>query len=104
MRFLDEEIPYLDMSGSPFHEDPLKPIIGSGNKNGAERQEPSEIPIRWWHRDDRYAERLAPGTKFADIIGEIDPAKLAGGSQHVDRRRIAFRLDPADASRNFCDQ
>jgi magnesium chelatase subunit I len=37
------------------------------------------VPIAWWPREERYAERLAPGTKFADIIGEIDPAKLAGG-------------------------
>ena len=37
------------------------------------------MPIAWWPREERYAERLAPGTKFADIIGEIDPAKLAGG-------------------------
>ena len=37
------------------------------------------VPIAWWPREQRYAERLAPGTKFADIIGEIDPSKLAAG-------------------------
>ena len=35
----------------------------------------AEVPIAWWPREQRYAERLAPGTKFADIIGEIDPAE-----------------------------
>ena len=43
-----------------------------------------EVPICWWPRDQRYAERLAPGTKFADIIGEIDPA---GHLRITDRKK-----------------
>ena len=78
VRFLDLEIPYLDIPEAPFHEDPLNPLSKSA-KEFVANHEPTEIPIKWWHREDRYAERLAPGTKFADIIGEIDPAKLAGG-------------------------
>ena len=42
-----------------------------------------------------------PGTKFADIIGEIDPAKLAGGVEHGRRRRPALRPDPAHAPRHL---
>ncbi len=53
-----------------------------------------EVPIAWWQRDDRYAERLAPGTKFADIIGEIDPAKLAGGVSMGAEDALHFGLIP----------
>ena len=52
------------------------------------------MPIAWWPRDDRYAERLAPGTKFADIIGEIDPAKLAGGVSMGAEDALHFGLIP----------
>ena len=77
--FLDEWLPYLDIPGCPAHEDPDRPITRAGRELIASA--PAErVPIAWWHRDDRYAERLAPGTKFADLIGEIDPAKLAAGT------------------------
>ena len=52
------------------------------------------MPIAWWPREDRYAERLAPGTKFADIIGEIDPAKLAGGVSMSAEEALHFGLIP----------
>ena len=42
----------------------------------------------------RYVERLAPGTKFADIIGEIDPAKLAGGTSMSTEDALHFGLIP----------
>ena len=59
----------------------------------AERRE-EEVPIAWWPREQRYAERLAPGTKFADIIGEIDPAKLAGGTSMSAEEALHFGLIP----------
>jgi magnesium chelatase subunit I len=93
VRFLDEEIPYLDVPGSPFHEDPLKPLSKVAKKFLADH-DPADVPIKWWHRDDRYAERLAPGTKFADIIGEIDPAKLAGGVSMSTEDALHFGLIP----------
>ena len=52
------------------------------------------MPIAWWPRQQRYAERLAPGTKFADIIGEIDPAKLAGGTSMSAEEALHFGLIP----------
>lgn len=77
-RFLDPWIPYIDHPDLPIHEDPTRPISSLGKRLIAQH-DPEDIKIAWWHRDDRYAERLSPGTKFADIIGEIDPAKLTGG-------------------------
>ncbi len=93
VRFLDEEIPYLDIPGVAVHEDPLKPITSAGKRFLAEHSE-EETPIGWWKREGRYAERLAPGTKFADIIGEIDPAKLAGGVSMSAEEALHFGLIP----------
>lgn len=93
VRFLDPEVPYLDIPGVAVHEDPLKPITAAGKRFVAEHGE-DEVPIGWWKRDDRYAERLAPGTKFADIIGEIDPAKLAVGTSMSAEESLHFGLIP----------
>src|SRR3984957_4416624 len=79
VRFLDEYIPYLDIPGHPVHEDPYAPITRAA-KDLLRGTSEDQVPIGWWHRTERYAERLAPGTKFADVIGEIDPAKLAAGT------------------------
>ena len=93
MRFLDEEVPYLDIPGVAVHEDPYNPITGIG-KQFVRTHSEQETPIAWWRREDRYAERLAPGTKFADIIGEIDPAKLAGGISMSAEEALHFGLIP----------
>jgi magnesium chelatase subunit I len=92
-RFLDAAIPYLDLPTCPVHEDPQHPITKAGRALLASG-EPAEIPIAWWPREERYAERLAPGTKFADIIGEIDPAKLAGGESLSAEEALHFGLIP----------
>src|SRR5206468_10815988 len=92
-RFLDEELPYLDLPGCPVHEDPYRPITRAGREAVAELPE-GKIPIAWWPRKQRYAERLSPGTKFADIIGEIDPAKLATGTSMSAEEALHFGLIP----------
>src|ERR1700722_10723411 len=92
-RFLDDEIPYLDIPGCPVHEDPYRPITGMARRFLAGLSE-SEVPIAWWPRQQRYAERLAPGTKFADVIGEIDPAKLAAGTSMSTEDALHFGLIP----------
>ena len=92
-RFLDEYVPFLDVPLCPVHEDPLRPITRLG-RDLVTNHPDRDIPIGWWHRDDRYAERLAPGTKFADIIGEIDPAKLAAGTSMSAEEALHFGLIP----------
>jgi magnesium chelatase subunit I len=90
---LDDEVPYIDDPQIPVHDDPYKPITKRGrllvNSLPAD-----EVPIAWWSRDERYAERLAPGTKFADIIGEIDPSKLAAGVSMGVEDALHFGLIP----------
>jgi magnesium chelatase subunit I len=93
VRFLDEQLPYLDDPAIPFHDDPYRPISRAGKRLVAERAA-ADVPIAWWPREERYAERLAPGTKFADIIGEIDPAKLAGGTSMASEEALHFGLIP----------
>ena len=92
-RFLDAEIPYLDIPGVAIQEDPYNPISTIARRYVAEHTE-EHIPIAWWKREDRYAERLSPGTKFADVIGEIDPAKLAGGVSMSTEEALHFGLIP----------
>lgn len=92
VRFLDPFVPYLDLPGSPVHEDPYAPITGAGKRMVAAMGE--NAPIAWWAREHRYAERLAPGTKFADLIGEIDPAKLLGGASMGAEDALHFGLIP----------
>ena len=92
-RFLDEWIPYIDHPELSVHEDPLNPVTSLGRDLVA-NHDAEDIKIAWWHRDLRYSERLSPGTKFADIIGEIDPAKLTGGVSMSSEEALSFGLIP----------
>lgn len=92
VRFLDPVVPYLDVPGSAVHEDPLKPITRLGRDYLAAQGDKARIG--WWPREQRYAERLSPGTKFADVIGEIDPAKLAAGASMSTEEALHFGLIP----------
>jgi magnesium chelatase subunit I len=93
VRFLDDDIPYLADADCPVHEDPYHPITSAGKRLLADKPE-DQVRIAWWPRAQRYAERLAPGTKFADIIGEIDPAKLAAGTSMAAEDALHFGLIP----------
>ncbi|MEQ9406970.1 MAG: magnesium chelatase [Fuerstiella sp.] len=92
-RFLDDAVPFLDLPGCPVHEDPLKPITTQA-KNHLASTPDDQVAIKWWPRHERYSERLSPGTKFADIIGEIDPAKLAAGTSMSAEEALHFGLIP----------
>jgi magnesium chelatase subunit I len=91
--FLDDEIPYIDDPQIAVHDDPLRPITRRGRQLVGSVPA-DEVRIGWWRREERYAERLAPGTKFADIIGEIDPAKLAAGVSMGVEDALHFGLIP----------
>jgi magnesium chelatase subunit I len=88
--FLDDEIPYI--ADTQLHDDPLNPITREGRL--MIEAQGDQTPIAWWPREQRYAERLAPGTKFADVIGEIDPAKLATGTSMSAEQALHFGLIP----------
>ncbi len=93
VRFLDDEIPYLVHPDAPLHDDPYRPITRVCRELVASVP-PEDVRIGWWPRSERYVERLAPGTKFSDIIGEIDPAKLVGGVSMSAEAALHFGLIP----------
>jgi magnesium chelatase subunit I len=93
VQLLDPWIPYIAHPELPVHEDPYQPITTAGKKLVSSLN-PDEVKIGWWAREERYVERLSPGTKFADIIGEIDPARLAAGTSMSAEESLHFGLIP----------
>ena len=88
---LDEWTPILD--GCEIPEDPLAPITTQARNLIEEHGDAT--PIRWLHRSDRYAEKLAtPDITIADIIGEVDPIKVAEGRYLSDELTLHYGLVP----------
>ncbi|HVZ80200.1 MAG TPA: magnesium chelatase [bacterium] len=90
VNFLDEEIPVV--KGCEIHDHPYHPICASCRKKLAEHGE--NLEIAWIGREARYGERLSPGTKIADLIGDLDPAKVAAGNPLASEEAIHFGLIP----------
>lgn len=93
VQFLDPLVPFIAHPDLPVHEDPFQPITTTG-KGLVKSLSEEQIEIGWWPREERYVERLSPGTKFADIIGEIDPARLASGTSMSAEDSLHFGLIP----------
>ncbi len=90
-QLLDEWIPIV--AGSEVNDDPLAPISHFGKGLVAERGDAT--PIEWVSRDRRFAEKLAtPDTTVADLIGEVDPIKVAEGRYLSNEEIISFGLIP----------
>lgn len=88
---LDEWTPTLD--GVQIPENPFHPVSAQGIKLVAEMGD--EAPISWLHRDERYGEKLAtPDITIADLIGEVDPIKIAEGRYLSDIEALHFGLIP----------
>ena len=88
---LDEWSPVID--GSELGEHPYEPITVESRRRAAELGD--ELPVTWRHRDTRYAEKLAtPDTSVADLIGDVDPMKVAEGRRLGDPETIHFGLIP----------
>jgi magnesium chelatase subunit I len=91
VNLLDEEIPIIDEVEIP--EDPYSPMSSRARKIVAEKGD--DTPIRWLSRDRRYGEKLAtPDITIADLIGEIDPIKIAEGRYLSDEDALHFGLIP----------
>ncbi len=91
VELLDEWIPIV--AGSPVRDDPLSPMSAFALDLISERGE--DTPIEWISRSSRFAEKLAtPDTSMADLIGDIDPIKVAGGLYLDDPRALSFGLVP----------
>jgi len=96
---LDEWIP--EVAGSEIHDDPLAPV--SAFARNLVEEKGSGTPIHWVHRDDRYVEKLAtPDVSIGDLIGDVDPVKVAEGRSLADELTIHFGLLPRTNRGIFC--
>lgn len=88
---LDEWMPII--YGSEINDDPYAPVSKHAIDLVAEHGEAT--PIDWVHRDRRYGEKLAtPDTSIADLIGEVDPIKVAEGRYLSDELTLHYGLVP----------
>ena len=88
---LDEWTPVI--AGSEFGEHPYSPITPESIRRAADSGE--DLPVAWRHRSERYTEKLAtPDTSVADLVGDIDPIKVAQGRTLGDPETIAYGLIP----------
>ncbi|MDE3007550.1 MAG: sigma 54-interacting transcriptional regulator [Acidobacteriota bacterium] len=91
VELLDEWLPIVE--GSDVRDDPYAPISAYGIDTVRERGD--DTPIAWVHRQQRFAEKLAsPDTSMADLIGEVDPIKVAGGLFLDDPKALSYGLVP----------
>ena len=88
---LDEAVPAIE--GAELHDDPTAPISPAARARVA--AEGDATPIVWLSPDRRYGEKLAtPDITIADLIGEVDPIKVAEGRYLADESTIHFGLVP----------
>jgi magnesium chelatase subunit I len=96
---LDDEVPAI--TGSELNDDPFHPISAASRALVEEKGDDTEIT--WLRRDQRYGEKLAtPDITIADLIGEIDPIKVAEGRYLSDELTIAYGLVPRTNRGIFC--
>ncbi|MEJ7837945.1 MAG: AAA family ATPase [Thermomicrobiales bacterium] len=97
-RLAREMIALLDpwmpiVHGSETNDDPLSPVSHYGLRQVAEHGD--ETPVSWVSRDRRFSEKLAtPDTTVADLIGEVDPIKVAEGRYLNNEEIISYGLIP----------
>ena len=88
---LDEWLPIV--AGSEINDDPYHPVSRYGRDVVAEKAE--DTPIQWVHREHRFGEKLAtPDTSIADLIGEVDPIRVAEGRYLSDELTLHYGLVP----------
>ena len=97
VRFLDEEIPYLDLPGAPVHENPLAPITSAGKRILAERSE-DEIPVALVASRRPLRRAARTGNQVCRRDRRNRSRQTGPGNQHVGRRRPPFRAHPSNAS------
>ncbi len=91
VELLDEWVPAV--AGAELHDDPMRPVSPVGRALVAEHGD--RTPVTWLPRADRYGEKLAtPDITIADLVGEVDPVKVAEGRYLSDELTIHYGLLP----------
>src|SRR5690348_4758648 len=96
---LDEWTPAVD--GCEINDHPYQPVCARCRRLAAEQGD--ALPVTWRHRSERYGEKLAtPDTSVGDLIGDVDPVKVAEGRTLGDAETIHFGLVPRTNRGVFC--
>ena len=96
---LDEWTPVI--TGCEINDHPYTPACARCRRLAAELGD--QLPVSWWHKSERYGEKLAtPDTSVGDLIGDIDPVKVAEGRTLGDPETIHFGLVPRTNRGIFC--
>ena len=88
---LDEWTPVVE--GCEINDHPYAPVC---NRCLAILATDGELtPVAWRHRNERYGEKLAtPDTSVGDLVGDVDPIKVAQGRTLGDPETIHYGLVP----------
>ncbi|RAQ94594.1 sigma 54-interacting transcriptional regulator [Thermogemmatispora tikiterensis] len=99
VNLLDEEIPVI--AGCEINDNPYAPICKACRDKVAEQGD--KVEIAWLPRDRRYSEKLAtPDITISDLIGEVDPVRVAEGRYLSDELTIHYGLIPRTNRGIFC--
>ena len=99
VNLLDEEVPAI--AGCEISDNPFKPICKGCRDKVADQGD--DVEIAWLPREGRYGEKLAtPDSTIADLIGEVDPIKIAEGRYLSDELTIHYGLIPRTNRGIFC--
>src|SRR5438034_8848415 len=91
VNLLDDYTPVI--AGCEVNDHPYRPICARCRALVA--SEGDAVPVSWIGRDQRYAEKLAtPDTSVADLIGDVDPIRVAEGRYLADELTIHYGLIP----------
>ena len=91
VHLLDEVVPVVE--GCEINDDPLAPVCGRCRRLHGELGD--DLPVAWWAREDRYVEKLAtPDTSVGDLVGDVDPVKVAEGRTLGDPETVHYGLLP----------
>jgi magnesium chelatase subunit I len=88
---LDEWSP--SVAGCEINDDPLHAVCARCRRLADELGD--ELPVLWRHREERYVEKLAtPDTSVGDLVGDVDPVKVAQGRTLGDPETVHYGLVP----------
>ena len=91
VNLLDDSTPVI--AGCEVNDHPYRPICAGCRAMVADRGD--AVALDWLPRDRRYAEKLAtPDTGVGDLIGDVDPIRVAEGRYLSDELTIHYGLIP----------
>jgi len=91
VELLDEWSPVVE--GCEINDDPLAPVCV--RCRSLRERLGDDLPVSWRHRSDRYTEKLAtPDTSVGDLVGDVDPVKVAQGRTLGDPETVHYGLVP----------